>query len=191
MLLLAFVGGFLKTFANWGDQETLMTSLAALPEASTDASEAAESRAIAEAKEYQDDRVLYISGSGPCFSTAYVYGICILLEMQWLHCQTVEAAEFFHGPFEIMDETTPWILLLGEDPSRPIAERVVEFAQRYTRRLMIYDSKDYAMPGVAPEMRGLVAPLVLLAALERMSAHLAVVHDHPLETRRYMGKVEY
>jgi fructoselysine 6-phosphate deglycase len=191
MLLLAFMGGFLKRFTGWEDYDKLMTSLAALPETSTDASEAAEERAIAEARAYQDDRIFYISGSGPCFSTAYVYGICILLEMQWLHCQPVEAAEFFHGPFEIMDDSVPMILLLGEDPSRPIAERVVEFCQRYNERLMIYDSKDFAMPGVAPEMRGVVAPLVLLAALERMSAHFAVVHDHPLETRRYMGKVEY
>ncbi len=58
------------------------------------------------------------------FTTAYVLGVCVLMEMQWMHVSRFIAAEFFHGPFEIVDETVPLILLVGEDPSRPEAERV-------------------------------------------------------------------
>jgi fructoselysine 6-phosphate deglycase len=90
-----------------------------------------------------------------------------------------------------VDRDTLLILAVGEDPSRPEAERAVRFARRYSDKVMVYDSCDYAMEGVDPEVRGIVAPIVLQAALEPFVKHLAVRHDHPLSTRRYMGKVEY
>lgn len=191
ILLQALAGSFLDALAGWALFQPVMASLPALPGALADAAEANEVRAIADASRFQADRVLYITGSGPGFSTAYVFGVCILMEMQRLHCQPIAAAEFFHGPFEVVDETTPLILLVGEDPSRPLAERVVTFCHRYGERLMIYDSAEVAMAGVAPAARPVFAPYVQLAQLERMAEHFAVLHDHPLSTRRYMGKVEY
>ena len=125
------------------------------------------------------------------FSTAYVIGVCILMEMQWMHVYPGVSAEFFNGPFEAVDETTPVILLLGEDTTRPEAERTVRFCKKYTERLMIYDSKDYEMNGVDQDVRAIFAPLVVESALSRFPAHLAVWHNKPLTTRRYMWKTEY
>ncbi len=191
LLLQALTGSLLKEREGWQLHDEVMRSLDALPAALADTIEASEPRATEEARLYKDDRVLYTVGAGPVFSTAYVFGVCVLLEMQWLHCHPVVAAEFFHGPFEVVDQTTPLILLVGEDPSRPEAERVVRFCKRYTERLMIYDSADYEMKGIAPEVRPIVAPFVLEAALSRLAEHLAVWHNHPLSTRRYMWKTEY
>ena len=191
LLLQALSSSLLKEREGWALHDAVISSLDALPGALADAVQASDARAIEEARLYKDDRVFYTVGAGPVFSTAYVFGVCILLEMQWLHCHPVVGAEFFHGPFEVVDETTPLILLLGEDPSRPEAERVVRFCKKYTERLMIYDSAQYEMKGVAPEVRPIVAPFVLQAALERLAEHLAVWHNHPLTTRRYMWKTEY
>jgi fructoselysine-6-P-deglycase FrlB-like protein len=47
------------------------------------------------------------------------------------------------------------------------------------------------MAGVSPDARAVVAPYVQLAAVERFAEHLAVLHSHPLSTRRYMGVVDY
>lgn len=191
LLQQALAGSMLKDLEGWTLHDTVMRSLAALPGALADAIEASDARATEEARLYKDDRVFYTVGAGPVFSTAYVFGVCILLEMQWLHCQPVVAAEFFHGPFEVVDESTPLILFLGEDPSRPEAERVVRFCKKYTERLMIYDSTQYEMKGIAPEVRPIVAPFILQAAVERLAERLAVWHNHPLTTRRYMWKTEY
>ena len=125
------------------------------------------------------------------FCTAYVFGVCVLMEMQWMHTYPAEAAEWFHGPFEIVDQNTPILLLLGEDDSRPIAERALRFCKKYTERLLIYDSKDYDMKGISQNVRAIFAPFVLQAALDRLAEHLAVWHNHPLITRRYMWKTEY
>ena len=187
----ALVGAMLKELEGWTLHDAAMRSLDAFPGALADAVEASQPRAAEEARTYRDDRILYVVGSGPCFSTAYVLAVCMLMEMQWMHSFPIRAAEFFHGPFEVVDETTPLILLLGEDPSRPEAERVVRFCRGITERLMIYDAADFTMRGMSHAVRPLVAPFVLQAALDPLAQELAVWHDHPLSTRRYMGKVEY
>lgn len=191
MLLLAFVSAFLNPDDGWQVHDKVMTSLKALPEALAAATEQNDARAAEEARIYKDDRIIYHVASGPMFSAAYTFGICVLMEMQWMHSMPIEAAEFFHGPFEVVDETTPLILYLGEDPARPLAERVVRFCKKYTERLMIYDSEDFEMPGIDPDIRPIVGPLVVDAALNRLAKHLAVWHNHPLSTRRYMWKTEY
>ncbi|MFT3761410.1 MAG: hypothetical protein QM761_02125 [Pseudoxanthomonas sp.] len=70
-------------------------------------------------------------------------------------------------------------------------ERVQRFCEKYTKRLMIYDSRDFEMKGIAPSIRPIVAPYVIQAAVKRLSEHLSDLHGQPLSTRRYMWKTEY
>jgi fructoselysine 6-phosphate deglycase len=191
MIMQAFVGGLLSAKDKWPLKAKLMKSLANLPEAMADTQASNDRRAAEEARLYKDDRILYEVASGPMFNTAYVFGVCVLMEMQWMHSYPIEAAEFFHGPFEIVDQNTPMVLMLGEDPSRPLMERVVRFCKKYTERLVIYDSKDFEMKGIDPAIRAIVAPFILEAALVRIAQRLAVWHNQPLSTRRYMWKTEY
>ncbi len=191
MLMQAFVGGLMAAKDKWPLKDKLLRSLAAMPQIIADTQVETDERAATTARLLKDDHNLYHVASGPAFSAAYVFGVCVLMEMQWMHSMPLEAAEFFHGPFEIVDENTPLILMLGEDPSRPLMERVERFCKKYTERLFIYDSKDYAMKGVDAEIRPIVAPYVLEAALHRVAERLAVWHNHPLPTRRYMWKTEY
>ncbi|WP_435104462.1 SIS domain-containing protein [Arhodomonas sp. AD133] len=191
LIMQALIGGLMAEKDGWKLQDKLMRSLAAMPNAMAETQLAAERRAAEDARLLKDDRILYHVASGPMFNTAYVFGICVLMEMQWMHSVPLEAAEFFHGPFEIVDHTTPVVLMLGEDPSRPLMERVERFCKKYTERTFIYDSRDFAMPGIDDEIRPIVAPYIIEAALHRVAARLAVWHNHPLSTRRYMWKTEY
>jgi fructoselysine 6-phosphate deglycase len=191
MIMQSLVGGLLTAKDRWPLHDKLMASLAALPQAMADTQAAGDKRATEEARLYKDDRIIYHVASGPMFNTAYVFGVCILMEMQWMHSYPIEAAEFFHGPFEIVDQNTPLVLMLGEDPSRPLMERVVRFCKKYTERLAIFDSKDYEMKGIDAAIRPIVAPYIVEAALVRIAHRLAVWHNQPLSTRRYMWKTEY
>ncbi|WP_179381322.1 SIS domain-containing protein [Jannaschia marina] len=189
--MMGFMGGLLGERDGWELEEKLLSSLEALPEAAAESKISNEDRATEHALALKDDKTIYHVASGPMFCTAYVFGVCTLMEMQWLNSTPLEGAEFFHGPFEVMDKDVPFFLLLGEDPSRPLMERVVRFSEKYGKRLFIYDSKDYEMPGIAPEVRAIVAPYIIGVALDRIGELLAEHHDHPLETRRYMWKVDY
>ena len=175
MIAQALVGGLLAGRDGWPHAGALLASLRALPEAVADAAATADRRGIDAALALRDDRHIYLLASGPCFTNAYVF----------------DAAEFFHGPFEIVERRTPLILILGEDPSRPLMERALRFCTRQSDRVFVYDSKDLAMPGIAPEIRPLLAPYALQAALKRISANLSILHGKPLGERRYMWKGGY
>jgi fructoselysine 6-phosphate deglycase len=191
MLLQALAGGLMEGKKGWELFDPLMRSLAALPEVMAEVAQVSDRRSAEDARLLKDDRILYHVAAGPMFSTAYVWGVCVLMEMQWMHSVPLEAAEFFHGPFEIVDQNTPIVLMKGEDPSRPLMDRVERFCKKYTERLFIYDTKDFEMKGVDSRIRAIVGPNVLQSALRRVSDRLAVWHNHPLTTRRYMWKTEY
>lgn len=191
MLMQALSGGLMKGRDGWALGDELLSSLAALPAVIAETAIANEARGLELAQTYFKDDKIYHVASGPGFMSAYNFGVCILMEMLWLHSYPIEAAEFFHGPFEIVDENTPFVLIVGEDPSRPLMERVLRFCEKNARRVMIFDSRDYPMEGIAPAIRPIVAPYVLQSALKRFSEHLSDLRGQPLTTRRYMWKTEY
>lgn len=187
----AFASGFFSEADDWPLHDSIMSSLGALPSTLADAVEASEARVAEDASKFKDDRFLLVIGAGPMFSAAYIFGVCVLMESQWMHAHPALAAEFFHGPFEAVDSSTPVVVLVGEDPGRPEAERAVSFCKRFTDRLTVYDSRDFKMRGIHRDVRGVFAPIIVEAVLYRMAEHLAELHGQPLSTRRYMGKKEY
>jgi fructoselysine-6-phosphate deglycase len=117
--------------------------------------------------------------------------MCILEEMQWIRTRPVNAADFFHGPLELVEKGVSVMLFKGEDAFRPLAERVERFAAQYTDKLFVLDSAGFALPGISSELRALIAPAVLSSALERLSQQLALRRGHPLTVRRYYKRVSY
>jgi fructoselysine 6-phosphate deglycase len=192
MLTFAFLSGFLaQKEPAWPFHKALMESLPHFPAALAQAKAQTISTAVLQAEKLKDSQPLYVLGAGPMYTTAYVFASCFLMEMQRMHAHALQAAEFFHGPFEVVDEATPLLLLIGEDPSRPIAERVLEFTKQYSQNTIVYDSKEFPMSGITPEIRPLVAPMIVDAALTNLVETIALLRDHPMTTRRYMGKVVY
>jgi fructoselysine-6-phosphate deglycase len=117
--------------------------------------------------------------------------MCILEEMQWIRTRPVHASDFFHGTLELVDKDVSVVLLKGEDSARPLADRVEKFAPAYTDKLTVLDTADFELSGISPDVRALISPIVLATVLERVSAHLEVIRNHPLTTRRYYKRVAY
>jgi fructoselysine-6-phosphate deglycase len=125
------------------------------------------------------------------WAEAYYYGMCILEEMQWIRTRPVHAADFFHGTLELVEQGVSVFVFKGEDASRPLSDRVEAFAKRYTDKVRVLDAAAAKLPGISAETRGLISPVILATLLERLSAHLEVLRNHPLTTRRYYKRVEY
>jgi fructoselysine-6-phosphate deglycase len=132
-----------------------------------------------------------ITGAGNVWPEAFYYGMCILEEMQWIRTRPVHASDFFHGTLELVEKGVSVILFKGEDALRPLAERIESFAPNYTDKLTVLDTACFDFPGISAEVRGLVSPILLATVLERVSAHLEVMRNHPLTTRRYYKRVAY
>ena len=78
-----------------------------------------------------------------------------------------------------------------DDIVAQLIDRVEAFARQYTDRLTVLDAASCAMPGISPETRALISPVILATLLERLTAHLAIQRNHPLNMRRYYRKVAY
>ncbi|MBI9044195.1 MAG: SIS domain-containing protein [Anaerolineaceae bacterium] len=191
IILMALISGLLQEMGAWDLHAQVMQGLDALPAVMADAEEQAEQQNADYAAAYADENFYMVLGSGPSYATAYSLGVCVMMESLWVKVFEGQAAEFFHGPFEIVDEKVPVILFLGEDNSRPIAERTKDFLKTYTNKALIYDSRDYAMNGIPEEVRAIMAPYVTGAASIRFAEYLSAIRGQPLSTRRYMGKVSY
>ena len=117
--------------------------------------------------------------------------MCYLQEMQWKHAAGFNTGEFFQGAFEVVNDDVPVILWLGEDASRPMAERGRKFLETYCKKARYVDVADLALPSVPADLRPVVSPLVVGALASRLAQHYESVRGHDLEQRHYMFKVEY
>ncbi|MEH7415876.1 SIS domain-containing protein [Neobacillus drentensis] len=173
------------------EYERFAAQLELLPEKLIEAKEKFEPKAEAFAIVYKDEPYHMVVGSGTTWGRAYSYAMCVLEEMQWIKTKSIHAAEFFHGTLELVEEDTSMILLKGEDETRPLMNRVEQFAEQYTKKLTVLDTKDYALEGISLEFRKYLSPIVTSTLLQRMSVHLEDKRNHSLEIRRYYRTVAY
>ena len=192
ILTLALVSAFLKKHSpTWDVHAALISSLQHLPGALADAKQVSMADGMRHAAALQNEAALFVVGNGPMYTTAYVFAACFLMEMQRMNAHPVDALDFFHGPFELMDASTAIILLKGEGVFRPDDERVEQFCERYLDGCITYDAVSFTMDGIDPLIRPIAAPFIVDAALTNVVEQLAILRGHALDIRRYMGKVDY
>ncbi|MEA2071005.1 MAG: SIS domain-containing protein [Asgard group archaeon] len=192
ILALAFLSSFLSEIdPKWNFHKDIISSLQVLPKILADTIEQSEEQVKKDAEFLKDKSNIYVIGSGPMYGTAYILAKCALTEMQWLPSHPIIGAEFFHGPFEVFTSETPVITLVGEDPSRSEAERVVKFCKKYTDNQIIYDARDYLTEEIKPIVKGIISSIVVDAATRRLIDYLAEFREHDKSKRKYMGKVDY
>lgn len=171
--------------------DATVADLKKLPELLVDVKQAFEPQAEQFALDIKDESYHIITGAGSTWPEAHYYGMCILEEMQWIRTRPVHASDFFHGALELVEADVSVIILKGEDESRGLCDRVEAFAPRFSNKVRVLDTKDFALPGVSETTRSLISPVLLATVFERISAHLEVLRDHPLTTRRYYKRLTY
>ncbi|WP_258069362.1 SIS domain-containing protein [Rathayibacter sp. AY2B9] len=168
-----------------------LEALRALPSAMVATVAAFEPRAEELAAAMKDVSVTYLVTSGSLMGPGQTFTTCYLQEMQWMHAATINADEFFQGPFEVFDGETQSLVLLAEDATRPMGERARSFLDQYSGTTHYVDSRDLELPGIAAPQRAFVAPLVYSTLVSRLAAHWAAARGCALEGRRYMWQFAY
>ncbi|MFZ5823925.1 MAG: SIS domain-containing protein [Bacillota bacterium] len=169
-----------------GAAAELRQALAALPAGMESVRAATEEWGKEMARKYKGANQFYVVGTGLLAGLSYQFVTCNLLEMHWIHAAPLNAAEFRHGPFEIVDKDLPMIFLLGNDESRPVAERALAFAQRHGADTIVVDLKE--LPG---NIHPWLAAFGVHLPLQWFNWCLGEERNHPTSTRRYMGVVPY
>jgi fructoselysine-6-P-deglycase FrlB-like protein len=192
-VLLAQLGwSLLRATGVAPDYDDAMTALKAAPEVFAASVRESDDALGAIAAALHDEPVVYVLGSGPLESAAQTLAVCYLQEMQWKHAVAVGSGEFLHGSFEVVTDGLPVIVLMGEDPTRPMGLRVRSFLDRYTGNAHYLDAAALRLDGVDASMRPFIGSLVVASALlGRLAEHFAAWSGHALTERRYMWKVDY
>lgn len=139
----------------------------------------------------RDASLVYVLGAGGGFGAASALAACYLQEMQWLNAAAIDAGDFFHGPFEVVTETTPVIVLVGEDRTRAMAERALSFVKDHSLRTAVVDTRSFSLPGLSPDQRSMFSSIILASAARRLLDFIATARQHDTAQRRYMHKVAY
>ncbi|MEY8403466.1 SIS domain-containing protein [Oscillospiraceae bacterium 44-34] len=144
------------------------------------------------AEENFDADILYVMSSGATQYTAYGFSMFLMMEMQWLKSSSFHCGEFFHGPFELSDETAHYLLMMNDGPTRPMDERALAFLQRTHANYTVIDAKDFGLSSHIPASVVEYFNPLLIGGLDRpFGEEIAKLRQHPLTMRRYMWKMEY
>lgn len=143
------------------------------------------------ADKYGEEPFFYILGSGPAFSQTYGFAICSLMEMQWKNCAYIHSGEYFHGPFECTEKGLFHFLQKSAGKCRVMDQRAEDFLKTHTDKLMVLDALELGLDKIDSSVVDYFNPVLFYAMNCEFRAALAKKHNHSVDTRRYMGIVEY
>lgn len=191
LILYLLIGKILSNKGFFEDYKQFADELENLPAALVSVGKASEEKGRAYAMKYKDDPYQIWIGSGNLWGPTYSFAMCVLEESQWLRTKSVSSPEFFHGTIELIEKDVCVALTMTEAQTRVQDERVKKFLEQYTDNLTVFDTADYELPGISDKFRWMLSPVVINAALSRVSKNFEDIRGHALEIRRYYRKVEY
>lgn len=186
-----FFAYYLEKRGEFPNYAGFVENLESLPQAMAGVKKKADVQGKEFVKDYHKENYHIFTAGGNTWGEVYCYAMCVLEEMQWIRTKSVHASDFFHGTLELVDEDTHVVIIKGEDESRAVTERIEKFCKTYSRKVTVYDTKDYELDGIEEEYRSLFSPLVICAALGRINPHMEYATGHSLSFRRYYKVVEY
>ncbi len=188
---LALCLELLQLMEGYPDYEDFREALLKIDEVVAAARSKIVRRVVEFAEAYQHEEMFYILSSGATYGHAYGFAICSLMEMQWLNASAVHSGEFFHGPFEITDKDTNFIVLLNEGRTRALDKRVITFLKRYAKKYEVVDARELGIAVLPAAVVEFFNPVLFYSVMCDYREALSKLRNHPLEKRRYMGIVEY
>lgn len=188
-LLLALE--ILQQTEGFADYDALLGAFEAVWHKTEQAKKSLDAKAETAAEKFAGEKLIYMMGSGPNWGINYVYSMGMLQEMQWIHSDAIHSGEYFHGPFEITDKETPFVLLLSAGKTRPLDRRALDFLTRFGEKILVIDCAAFMPEEIAPVAAEYLSPLVVGAVLGVYYAKLTEQRLHPPHVRRYMGKLQY
>lgn len=150
-------------------------------------------KAIKWALQSRDSKSIHVMGSGATYGAAYIFSICNIMEMLQIDSPTVNSCDFFHGPFEVIDDETSVFLLIGEGGSRPNDERAARFLQEFGgKNVFMLDAQDIGLSQIDSNVSEHFNHLIFSPILNNVfMRELAYQIKKDYTQRTYMWKAPY
>jgi len=164
--------------------EAILEELTRVPDLLTRQYLAEKEPALELARSFQGQEMIYTLADGPLFGLGYKFGLTVFMENMRVNGSFMEAAEFRHGPAEMLDRHKPaFVILKGKDESRPLVERVISLLQARSLPMIVFDAEKYNPLNTLFDPFLLKIPLQWFAVY---SAYLRGIYD--LDERVLMGR---
>lgn len=150
-------------------------------------------RAIKWGLQNRKSQSIHVLGSGATYGAAYIFSICNVMEMLQIDSPTVNSCEFFHGPFEVVDEGTSIFVLVGHGRGKPNDERVVRFLNDFGgNKVFLLDAEEIGINKFDVKVSEYFNHLIYSPILNNVfMRELAYQIKKDYNTRTYMWKAKY
>ena len=190
-VILAAALEVLNQTEGYAHYDSAVEGLKLIPGICTDALGAVAERADDWGERMKDEPVIYTMGSGPSQYVAYMECICMIMEMEWIHSNSINSGEYFHGPFEVTEDPVPFLVLEATGRTRYMDERAMKFLRQYSKKVELIDAEEFGIRKIDESCAEYFSPILLWTLAIRYTEGLGKAKNHPLLQRRYMYKVEY
>lgn len=132
------------------------------------------------------------TGSGPLWGHVESLSMFMLEEMQWRRAQPVHAANFFHGPLELVDDDFTLFVTVSSGGTRALDERVVRFLDRVpSGSARVVDVERWRPEGLSDAGMRLLQAELFMTVTRRMVTHMQGVTGRYSMFRRYYRRFDY
>lgn len=134
------------------------------------------------ADQFKNHEMIYTLGCNTLFGLAYKFGLTVFMENMRVNGSFIETSEFRHGPAEMLDRHQPaFVVLLADDESREIGERVISLLKSRSVPMIVFDAKKYPFNAI-------FAPFALMIPLQWFAVYSAFHRGiYDLDKRVLMG----
>lgn len=188
---LSLAAEILNQVEGYEHYDKFINSFDKVGEIAKKAKEAVADKAKDFAKKYADEPLIYMMGSGANWGITYSFAICLLQEMQWIQSSAIHSGEYFHGPFEITDKETPFIMLMSTGRTRALDQRALDFLNRFAEKVIVIDNEELGLKELDPAIAEYFNIFVTSDVLDVYYTELSIERKHPRTVRRYMWKLQY
>ena len=142
------------------------------------------------ADQVKDEKTITVIASGPAYGSGHIFSTCNILEMLQIQSPTFNSCDFFHGPFEITDKNTAFLMMKSCGHTRFLDDRALDFINKFNNRIFVLDATQYGINELG-EVAEYLEPMFCNNVIGVFNNLLADARKHPLTTRRYMWKFKY
>lgn len=162
----------------------VMNDLFKVPDLLTEQYRSEKEPSLALAQDFKNEEMIYTLSAGSLHGLGYKFGLTVFMENMRVNGSYIEAAEFRHGPAEMMDRHKPaFVVLKGNDDSRPMLERIIELLISQTVPLIVFDAKQFN------PLHPLLDPFMVKIPLQWFSIYSAYLRGiYDLDERVLMGR---
>lgn len=130
-------------------------------------------------------------GSGTVWGEVCCFANYLLEEIQHIKAQAINSGEFFHGPFELIDNNQPVSVVVNSNANRKEDLRVVDFVTNFAKDPLIVDVKEFDLAEFDEDLRTYVEAYALNHYFDTMFKMYAVKTGKSAKTRRYYRLLDY